>query len=378
MPPRIHHLPAPPTCQCFRTRPQGVAEAAVTSTQTRHFHKIGREPQLQKLLRRDMWEWLNGPGKVFKEPLPGSTNYLSAYDKFGQLVRVKKQRQNNPRSGRGSTENDSDGDQLQSQAETESGLPPERASDRRPYPLNQDFRSESVLSESLREELHRQVAERGIDVSTVSAAYGVDVRRVAAVVRLKTIEKQWAQDGKPLAKPYNDAVMAMLPQTPFRPDGPANRQITPHESINDLPVHSSTRQQLFYPTSESRQFTREDAAKAFSEDLLPADKRIPHPELIVLEKEALEGIDREKRHQRQRERDQKAQEDRAAAEERKRKWEQRTQRIVPGRRWDFKFQDISAENTGKTGRARNAVGIRYGVPHDDRKSGKIKIPTSVE
>jgi hypothetical protein len=172
--------------------------------------------------------------------------------------------------------------------------------------------------------------------------------------------------------------MAMLPQTPFRPNGPANKQITPHESINDLPVHARTRQQLFYPTSESRQFTREDAAKAFHEDLLPADKRIPHPELIVLEKEALEGLSRDARYERQRERDLKAQEEKAAAEERKRKWEQRTQRIVPGRRWDFKFQDISAEKTGKTGRSRNAVGIRYGVPHDDRKSGMVKIPTSVE
>jgi hypothetical protein len=143
-------------------------------------------------------------------------------------------------------------------------------------------------------------------------------------------------------------------------------------------VHPSTRKQLFYPTSESRQFTREDAAKAFHEDLLPADKRIPHPELIVLEKEALEGIDRETRHERQRARDTRAQEIKLRAEERKRQWEQRTQRIVPGRRWDFKFQDISAEKTGKTGRSRNAVGIRYGVPHDDRKSGMIKIPTSVE
>jgi hypothetical protein len=141
-----------------------------------------------------MWAWLNGPGKVFKEPLPGSTNYLSAYDKFGQLVRVKNQRQGqrNARPSRDGAENEVDAEQ--SQVETSSGLPRERASDMRPYPLNQDFRSESVLSEDLREELHRQVAVRGIDVSTVSAAYGVDVRRVAAVVRLKTIEKQWMQD----------------------------------------------------------------------------------------------------------------------------------------------------------------------------------------
>jgi hypothetical protein len=138
-----------------------------------------------------MWAWLNGPGKVFKEPLAGSTNYLSAYDKYGQLARVKAQRQR-ARASRDDGQNG--GAFAQAPADANGPLPPERASDRRPYPLNEEFRSEPVLSEDLREELHRQVAERGIDVSTVSAAYGVDVRRVAAVVRLKTVEKQWAQE----------------------------------------------------------------------------------------------------------------------------------------------------------------------------------------
>lgn len=158
---------------------------------------------------------------------------------------------------------------------------------------------------------------------------------------------------------------------------PENR-ITPHESVNDLPVHPRTRQQMFYPTSESRQFTREDAAKAFHQDLLPADKRIPHPELILLEKESLAGISREDRFANQRARDLQAQQAAAEAADRKRKWEERSLRVVPGRRWDFKFQDISAEKTGKDGRSRSAVGIRYGMPHDDRQSGRVKIPTSVE
>lgn len=169
----------------------------------------------------------------------------------------------------------------------------------------------------------------------------------------------------------------MLPQTPYTPNDP-NKTIHRHESVNDLPVHPRTRQQLFYPTSESRQFTREDAAKAFDENLLPADKRIPHPELITLEKESLAGIAREERFANQQARDLKAKQQAAEAAERKRKWEERTLRVVPGRRWDFKFQDISAEKTGKDGRSRAAVGVRYGMPHDDRKSGKVKIPTSVE
>lgn len=169
-----------------------------------------------------MWEWLNGPGKVFREPLKGSTNYLSAYDRQGNLMRGRPQR-NGSRSEqeapgevtsvadesaivqeeieRGVSEADREANAANREAarlhkaesDARGGLPRERLSDMRPYPLNQDFRSESVLSEGLREELHRQVVERGVDISTVSAAFGVDTRRVAAVVRLKTVEKQWIE-----------------------------------------------------------------------------------------------------------------------------------------------------------------------------------------
>lgn len=252
-------------------------------------------------------------------------------------------------------------------------LPRERASDLRPYPLNQNFRSEAVLSEELREELYRQIVVKKMDLQGVSAAYGVDMRRVAAVVRLKTIEKQWIEDGKTLAKPYNDAVLAMLPTTPL-----GSIAGTAHESINDLPVHSATRQQLFYPTSESRHFTREDAAKAFSSSLLPADKRIPHPQLVQLERWNAEDISRPERLKRFAEMEDK---ETAIAEEKKRKqegWAERTQRTVQGRRWDFKFQDISAEAVGKDGRSSKGVGHRYGMPHTERKRGEVKIPTSVE
>lgn len=222
MPPRIqpHRLNTPSSCQCFRTRPQGLPEAAFAppSQQTRQFHK--RDPQIQKRLRRNMWEWLNGPGKVFREPLKGSTNYLSAYDRQGNLIRGRPQRDGSRPGPDDNEEVTSAADepaiveeeirqglsedarednaakreaarQRKAEADARGGLPRERQSDMRPYPLNQDFRSETVLSEDLREELHRQVVERGVDISTVSAAFGVDTRRVAAVVRLKTIEKQW-------------------------------------------------------------------------------------------------------------------------------------------------------------------------------------------
>ena len=161
--------------------------------------------------------------------------------------------------------------------------------------------------------------------------------------------------------------MAMLPQTPFYPNRPPRK----HEPINDLPVHPFTRNQLFVPTSESRAFTRADAAKAFHPKLLPADERIAHPELVQIAKWEFEGHDRETRQRMMREMDAEA----AAARERKdrkqRQWEERTQVIVKGRRWDFKFQDItvSKEKTGKDGRGQTAVGYRYGMPLGGSEEG---------
>ncbi|CAK1364428.1 hypothetical protein CB0940_08113 [Cercospora beticola] len=413
MPPRIqpHRLTTQSTCQCFRTRPSGLTEGtsvAVPSQQKRDFHPKSKATKL----RRNMWEWLNGPGKAFRDPLPGSTNYMSAYDKYGNLLRSRRGRDNAQRGGpsppaleaeidvppveeeeeiqRKERQKGMDEDEItankakrdaqraaKAEIESRSGLPKERPSDMRPFPLNQNFRSQSVLSEELREEIYRQVVAAGVDISTVSAAFGIDLRRVGAVVRLKSIEKRWQAENKPLAKAYNDAVLAMLPQTPYKPNDP-RQQIYEHETVNDLPVHPATRQQLFVPVSESRQFTREDAAKAFHDKLLPADKRIPHPELVTLEKEHLAGVSRSERWANQQQRDEAARVAKEKAEAKKAAWEERTQRIVSTRRWDFKFQDISAEKVGKNGRSREGVGARYGMPHEDRKRGMVKIPTSVE
>ena len=164
-----------------------------------------------------MFAWLNGPGRAFQEPLPNSTNYLGAYDKTGALLRLRDRdpsedqtdpadAQRNRQKGQQSEEDESDLDdaereQLQQarEAEAESGeardskrrLPPVRDGDLRPFPLNDQFKSQSVLSEELREEVWRQVVEEKQTVSTVSAVFGIDMRRVAAVVRLKTVEKDW-------------------------------------------------------------------------------------------------------------------------------------------------------------------------------------------
>lgn len=178
----------------------------------------------------------------------------------------------------------------------------------------------------------------------------------------------------------------MLPTTPLaRPTNsksPSSRSDTrqkPHESINDLPVHAATRQQIFHPVSESRIFRRTDAGKVFDPrlPLLPADERIPHPELVILQKEANSGMTRSEREDAQRKRN-AVEAARKEAQKRREEAKEKAKTVVAGRRWDFKFEEVSVDAVGTTGRAVGGVGWRYGVPLDDRKRGKVKIPTAVE
>lgn len=173
----------------------------------------------------------------------------------------------------------------------------------------------------------------------------------------------------------------MLPTTPFvdqsAPENKGKRPI-PHEPINDLIVHPATRQQLFVPVAESRQFTREDAGKAFDNGLLPADARIPHPELVQAERELAEGLNLRERSKRAADRYQQETDRKEKAEAAKKAEEARTRHLIPQRRWDYVFTDVSVENAGKDGRGTKGVGWRYGFPHEDRKKGQVKIPTKVE
>lgn len=181
--------------------------------------------------------------------------------------------------------------------------------------------------------------------------------------------------GKRLAMPYARAVLSMLPTTSMYPNRPKA-----HESINDLPVHKDTVRQIFLPVSESRHFTRVDAGKVFSPTLLPADDRIPHPELIQLERDRNSDMTSQERIAKQREKllaEKQEKEEREKA--RKAKEEREVTRVTPPQgRWEFRFRDINVESVGQDGRDRRGIGARYGIPYEDRKRGQIKIPTRVE
>ncbi|KHO00443.1 Ribosomal protein S35, mitochondrial [Metarhizium album ARSEF 1941] len=242
-----------------------------------------------------------------------------------------------------------------------------------PFPQNPLFRSQPVLDEQTRELIWEKITQRGESIKAVSAEMGVDVRRVAAVVRLVEVERQWVKDGKKLARPYAKAVMSMLPKTSYR-EGQKNE---PHEPVNEVHVHKLTMQQLFVPVSESRKFTRQDAAKAFHETMLSADARSPQPQLIRMERDILKGMSREDSRKKfeaavLEEEDNVAR--RLAQEQAKE--EQMTRRVKTDR-YEFRFREIAVDDVGRDGRSRKGTGWRYGAPFDDRKRGVVKIPTSV-
>lgn len=206
----------------------------------------------------------------------------------------------------------------------------------------------------------------------------------------------------------------MLPTTPFEPG-----RITPHESINDLPVHPLTDQQIFYPTSESRAFNRTDAGRVFSgaprllddqdiaqghpsvepwtntkpekvgrgentiDVLKPADARIPHPHLIAYAQDQRDPALRDDEAEIKRRYAQRLLDDaesRAEARAKKIAVDEAKKTRIETDRWQFVVTDVkvSRQGTGTDGRGSASPGYRYGVPHEDRKKGQVKIPTRVE
>ncbi|KAJ5406217.1 hypothetical protein N7465_007501 [Penicillium sp. CMV-2018d] len=337
-------------------------------------------PRAQTKLRRQMFEWLDGEGAVFKHHIPGQTNYVTSL----------KQRGN------------------------------EGAESARPFPNNQNFFSEPILSEELRNEVYNRVVEQNKSARVVSVELGIDMKRIAAVVRLVELEKRQRAQGKPLALPYARAIHEMVPITPLAEQGERQQY---HEPINDLPAHPLTGSQIFYPVPESRSFNRVEAGRVFSgapaleeseaaeishpsdlaekiiEDpnsigwvgkganarqiLQPADVRIPHPHMVALERDRLANPNewravadlQSKRLERQ---------DTIEKERRERIQARREKKLTvvspEDSRFDYRIKDTiyTTETTGTDGRGSKATGRRYGVPHRDRTRGEVKIPTRVE
>lgn len=165
----------------------------------------------------------------------------------------------------------------------------------------------------------------------------------------------------------------MLPTKSLR-EGVENQ---PLEPINELHIHAATQKQLFWPTSESRQFTREDAAKAFHPKMLSADERVPHPELIQMEKDLLRNMSPNEARTRFINAAEESERKAAQRQMKKAMAEEQATTKINTPRFEFRFREVDSELVGKNGRAPNVVGWKYGMPHYDRKKGMVKIPTSV-
>ncbi|KAL2062370.1 hypothetical protein VTL71DRAFT_6636 [Oculimacula yallundae] len=373
----------PPVLRCAANVPSVICtrQSCRVGVSSRSFSTSPRHEQRTTRARRGFFRWMNGLGKNFLTPREDSTNYLSAYNNFGQLKRVVDAARETaagaatPTNGSGASAEKNASPALNPDGtKAAPEVPPETTRDLKPFPLNGSFVSQPVLGGMVKEDIWYKIMIEGKSVREVSATLGVEMARVGAVVRLKEVEKQWQKMGKPLALQYQNAINKMLPKTLLAPPG---EKPNLHESINDLPVHRMTGQQIWHPTSESRHFTREDAAKIFDDNLLPADARVPHPELAVRFKDYLEDISPEEKYKRMTDRDNAEEKKRAAKLARQAKKEAAIKKVDTGR-WEFHFTDINVDAVGKTGRGHKGVGWRYGQPHDDRTRGKIKIPTSVE
>ncbi|KAG6367086.1 hypothetical protein INS49_001268 [Diaporthe citri] len=287
-----------------------------------------RQRRNAPVLKQRMQEWFKKHGKDLKTHKPGKPNYL---DK-------------NPIG------------------------PP------RPFPSNPAFISQPVLSEEARELIWNKVMVKWEGVKAVSAELGVDQKRVAAIVRMKEVEKDWEAKGLKLAKVYSKAVLDMVPTHSY----PEDKPIRALEPINEIHVHGYTMQQLFVPTSESRHFTREDAAKAFHHTMLSPDERVPHRELVEMERRVKDGMKEKESWTQFKSEAKKSEDDRDLKILTMAEKEKKNTTTVTTGRFDFRIKSISADDVGKDGRARGGVGWRYGIPFEDRKKNQVKIPTKID
>jgi len=361
-------MPPPLRCAYLIHSPSLCTKHIYRSPQSRSFSSSPSHDQRITRNRRALFRWLNQIGLNFESPAVGSTNYLGAFNAEGKLRRG---------GGKEDDETEQQGGQRGAQAgeakePKKKAIPPETPRDLRPFPLNHEFRSQPVLTPEFREKIWMMAVVDQISVRDISWKVGVEMNRVAAVIRLVEIEKEWIRIGKPLARPYAQAVLAMLPKTPYV--DPSAEKFQPHEPINDLPIHSATGQQIFHPTSESRVFTRADAAKIFHDTLKPADDRIPHPQLVLMHKDSMQGKSEEEVAEAQAARDEQVAEATRKFNEREAK-RMALAKVVSKPRWDFKITPVRVEDAGKDGRGHKGVGWRYGMPLMDRSRAQVKIPT---
>ncbi|OAA74931.1 Ribosomal protein S35, mitochondrial [Akanthomyces lecanii RCEF 1005] len=246
-----------------------------------------------------------------------------------------------------------------------------------PFPNNPLFRSEPVVNDQTKRFIYQRATQEGVALKAIAAEMGLDVRRVAAIVRLKEAQKQWTNSGKKLATPYAKAVQGLLPKWGYYA---GEKSQTPFEPVNDIHVHRYTMQQLFVPVAESTEFTREDAAAAFYDNMLSVDKRSPQRGLIDMERKNVAdkgGASRKTNWRAFQEAERQSEDEFAERLAKEQAAEEAATTRVKSDRYEFRFREMNVDDAGADGRSPKGLGWRYGAPHMDRKRGMIKIPKSV-
>jgi len=184
MPPPLRSPSVIPSTSC--------AKQLRKTAQSRSFSSTPQRDQRATRARRQFFRWLGTQGQNFLNPLPNSTNYLSAYNAAGQLKRVVEAASDRAERSRQSGGTSNSNDNNESGGGNSNGeLPPETVRDLRPFPMNPAFVSQPVLSEEMREKIWERIMKKGQSVREVSASLGVEMSRIGAVVRLMEIEKEW-------------------------------------------------------------------------------------------------------------------------------------------------------------------------------------------
>lgn len=194
---------------CTRSAPKTTPATTATATGSLNSlrHASGARPEAptsaskRRTLRRQMDEWLQGPGAAFKTNPSKGPNYLTMYDMNGiplhgsaasaspsQASPAAATDTPTPAPDQETPANDESADQATTQ---QTRAPPGNL---RPFPLNPAFVSQSILSEELRNEIYRCVKVQKMDLRAVSIMYSIDTRRVAAVVRLVEVEQKMKRD----------------------------------------------------------------------------------------------------------------------------------------------------------------------------------------
>ena len=145
----------------------------------------------QTRLRDNMFRWLEGPGQVHKSPSNGP-HYLGSSGAQGRSPRRNQKVAEKSSESQATSDGEASATAPRSRGE-ESGRRPPRP-DLIPFPANRQFKSEAVLSEDLKDHIWHRVMVAQKSIRRVSADLHIEMRRVGAVVRLKSLEKRWEQE----------------------------------------------------------------------------------------------------------------------------------------------------------------------------------------